>query len=70
MLADLGARLDDDAALSTGLGTPSDVRVTKGLSITGGPVDGDDLGTLLGNMVVSLRINVPRMGVTSDGTGR
>ena len=70
LLADFEARVNGDAAVSTGLGACSLVSVVKGLSLTGGLVGGDDLGTLPGKMVVSLRINVPRMRVTSDGTGR
>lgn len=68
--ADFEARVDGDAVVSTGLGTWSGVSVARGLSLTGGLVGAVDLGTLLGKMVDSLRINEPRMRVTSDGTGR
>ena len=44
----------------------SRVSVALGGSLTGGLGGGDELGVLLGRTVVSLRISVPRMGVTSD----
>ena len=56
------------ADAATGLGACTGVRVAAGLSLTEGLGAGVDLGVLLGKMVVSLRISVPRMGVTSDGT--
>ena len=39
------------------------------LSLAGGLGGGDDLGPVLGEMVVSLRISFPRMGATSGGLG-
>ena len=69
LLTDFEAGADGDAAVLTGSGTCSGVRVASELSLTGGLVGAGDLGTLLGKMVVSLRINVPRMGFTSDNTG-
>jgi len=69
LLTDFEAGADGDAAVLTGSGTCSGVRVASELSLTGGLVGADDLGTLLGKMVVSLRINVPRMCVTSEWYG-
>ena len=69
LLTDFEASVDGDAAVSTGLGACSWVSVVRGLSLAGGLVSGDDLGTILGKMVVSLRINVPRMEFTSYSTG-
>ena len=70
MLTDFETRVAGDAGISTGFGACSRVSVARGLSLTGGLLGGDDLGMLLGKMMVSLRINVPRMRVTSDSTGR
>jgi len=69
LFTDFEARDGGDAAVATGSGACSRVNVAR-LSLTGGLVGGDDLGTLLGRMVVSLRINVPSIGLTSDSTGR
>lgn len=70
LLTDFEARADGDATVAIGLGTCSEGSVVRGLSLTCELVGGDGLGMLLGKMVVSLRINVPRMRVTSDGKGR
>ena len=56
-------------AVTGGAGAGSWVRVVERLSLTGGLGTCDDFGGVLENDVVSLRINVPRMGVTSDGLG-
>jgi hypothetical protein len=45
------------------------VRVAGGLSLTGGLEDVDGLEGFLGKIVVSLRISVTRIEVTSDGMG-
>ena len=62
LLTDFEAGVDGDTAVLTGLGTCTGV-TSRGLSLTGGLVGADDLGMLLGKIVVSLRNNVPRMCV-------
>ena len=69
LLCDFEACVAGDGTVATGSSPCSGVGVAR-LSLTGGVVGGDDLGTLLGKMVVNLRINVPRMGFASDFTGR
>ena len=56
--------------MAWGFGACSRLRVAWGGSLTFGlGGDGDELGLLRGRMVVSLRISVPRMGVTSKCLG-
>ena len=46
------------------------VSAARRLLVDGDGWAGGGLGSLLGKFAVSLRINVPRIGVTSDGQGR
>ena len=48
----------------------SAVSAARRLLVGGDSCDGGVLGSLLGKFAVSLRNNVPRIGVTSDGQGR
>ena len=45
------------------------VSAARRLLVDGDGWGGDVLGSLLGKLAVSLRNNVPRIGVTSDGKG-
>ena len=68
--ADLGAWEGGDDFGAGGLGGRSVVRASRRLLLTDGVKGGDVFGSLLGKVAVSLRNNVPRIGVTSDGQGR
>ena len=70
LLTDFETRVDGDAVVSFSFGNCSVVSVARGFSLTGGLVGDKALEKLLGKIMVSLPINVPRMRVASDGTGR
>ena len=72
--ADLGAcEGGDDFGAARGTGGSvgrSVVSATRRLLMDGDGWGGGVLGSLLGKFAVSLRNNVPRIGITSDGQGR
>ncbi len=68
--ADLGAGKGGDDFGAGGLIGRSVVSASRRLLLTGGVEGGVVLGSLLGKFAVSLRNNVPRIGITSVGQGR